>query len=177
MRAHPFIPANTWIQSDDQRVHHKWKRVSIIASSKAELIGHKLRHQVIDLFRDKHDIHVLGRGYLPFDNKADGLKDYRFSIVIENSIELFYITEKLIDAFLTGTVPIYWGSPLAPHLFEARGMFVFSTIQELDKILTRATEAEYEKMLPHVRENLVRAKNFQLIEQFLNKYYLGSLFD
>ena len=175
LTVHPFIPANTFIQPIDQGMHHKTKHVSIIASSKAVLIGHKLRHEVIDLFREKHNIHVMGKGYVPIDNKADGLKDYMFSIVIENSVESFYVTEKLIDTFLTGTVPIYWGSPIATSLFDARGMFVFSTIQELDEILTRATEAEYEKMLPHVRENLARAKNFQVIEQFLDKYYLGSL--
>ena len=177
MRAHPLIPANTWIQSTDQGMHPKTKQVSIVASSKTALIGHQLRHEVINSLGEKHGVHALGRGYRPFDNKADGLRDYRFSIVIENIIEPFFITEKLIDAFLTGTVPIYWGSPIATQLFDARGMFVFSTIQDLDDILTRATEAEYEKMLPYIRENLARAKNFQFIEQFLDRYYLGRLSD
>jgi hypothetical protein len=36
---------------------------------------------------------------------------YRFALVMENQRQPGYITEKLLDAFAAGAVPIYWGAP------------------------------------------------------------------
>ena len=43
-------------------------------------------------------------------NKIQTMSNYRFSIVIENSMD--YVSEKLIDAVIAGTIPVYVG----PHL-------------------------------------------------------------
>ena len=37
---------------------------------------------------------------------------FRFTIAIENSESPGYATERLMDAFLEGTIPIYWGDPV-----------------------------------------------------------------
>ena len=42
-------------------------------------------------------------------SKFDLLKDYKFSLCPENSIYDGYVTEKLLDAYAGGTVPIYSG--------------------------------------------------------------------
>jgi hypothetical protein len=42
---------------------------------------------------------------------VDVLRDYKFTIAFENSEHLGYTTEKLIDAWLADSVPIYWGNP------------------------------------------------------------------
>ena len=36
---------------------------------------------------------------------------YRYALVMENQRQPGYITEKLLDAFAAGAVPIYWGAP------------------------------------------------------------------
>ena len=36
---------------------------------------------------------------------------HKFSIVFENNSYPYYTTEKLMDAFLAGSIPIYWGDP------------------------------------------------------------------
>ena len=38
--------------------------------------------------------------------------EYRFTVAFENSQHDGYTTEKIIDAWLSDTVPIYWGNPL-----------------------------------------------------------------
>ena len=43
------------------------------------------------------------------DNKLQTLRNYNFVIAFENSDYPGYITEKVIDAFKAGTVPLYWG--------------------------------------------------------------------
>lgn len=36
---------------------------------------------------------------------------HKFAITFENSLYKYYCTEKLMDAFLVGSIPIYWGDP------------------------------------------------------------------
>ena len=42
-------------------------------------------------------------------NKILFLKKYKFSIAMENSELDGYISEKIIDSFISGTIPIYYG--------------------------------------------------------------------
>ena len=45
----------------------------------------------------------------PVKNKIHFLSSYKFSISMENSNGDGYISEKIIDAFIAGTIPIYYG--------------------------------------------------------------------
>lgn len=47
----------------------------------------------------------------PINSKYEFQKDYKFSIAFENSSFNGYTTEKILQAFSAGTVPIYWGNP------------------------------------------------------------------
>ena len=42
-------------------------------------------------------------------NKIEFLKSYKFSISMENTEGNGYISEKIVDSFLAGTIPIYYG--------------------------------------------------------------------
>ena len=42
-------------------------------------------------------------------NKIEFLSDYKFSIAMENSNGDGYLTEKIVDSFIAGTIPIYFG--------------------------------------------------------------------
>ena len=44
-----------------------------------------------------------------YQNKVNFLKQYKFSIAMENSFNTGYISEKIITCFLAGTIPIYYG--------------------------------------------------------------------
>ena len=43
------------------------------------------------------------------ENKNAWLKNYKFNLCFENSSQKGYVTEKIIQAFTAGCVPIYWG--------------------------------------------------------------------
>lgn len=47
----------------------------------------------------------------PVPDKYEFQKKYRFSLAMENSKISGYTTEKIIDAWAAGTIPIYWGNP------------------------------------------------------------------
>lgn len=54
------------------------------------------------------------------DDKLAFLKDRRFTIAFENSSASGYTTEKIVDAMLAGSVPIYWGNPRVAEDFDER---------------------------------------------------------
>lgn len=51
-------------------------------------------------------------------DKMEFLSGYKFTIAFENSSHPGYTTEKLFEALVAGTVPIYWGNPLAGRDFN-----------------------------------------------------------
>lgn len=166
-----FYPhCGCWIKPEDQLIHNKTKLLSIIASSKNQTRGHKLRHSVISFARDMNiNIDVYGRGYNPVDYKLTSLKDYAFSVVIENSKIDYYFTEKIIDCFMTGTVPIYWGCPSISKFFNLDGVIVFD---DFDTLLTQLESLSLEKyisMLPAIRENFELAKEYLIAEDWIYK--------
>ena len=89
----------------------KTKLLSVISSNKAFTQGHIDRLRFVEKlkqhFGDKVD--VFGRGENPFDDKWDVVAPYKYHIVIENSSDLYYWTEKLGDCYLAGAFPLYHG--------------------------------------------------------------------
>ena len=114
-----FVPVcGCWIHPTEQQIYSKTKLLSMISSNKDWTDGHKLRKSVINNVKN---IDLYGRGYNEIKSKLTGLKDYMFSIVIENTKKDYYFSEKLIDCFVTGTIPIYWGCPSIGDFFDERG--------------------------------------------------------
>jgi len=156
-----FVPTGgCWIEDEDKGIHKKTKNISIISSDKKQTYGHKLRHEIIKNFSNKIDLY--GNGYNPIDKKIYGLKDYRFSLVVENIKRDYYFTEKLIDCFVTGTIPIYWGCPSIGNFFDIRGILVFDTLKDLSNIINNIDEKTYEDMLKYAHINFEKSKNYIL---------------
>mmetsp|Transcript_69689 Transcript_69689/g.167279 ORF Transcript_69689/g.167279 Transcript_69689/m.167279 type:complete len:834 (-) Transcript_69689:53-2554(-) len=53
-----------------------------------------------------------------FDDAVEKYLAYKFAIVFENRMSENYVTEKIVNAFLAGAIPIYWGSPLVLEIFN-----------------------------------------------------------
>lgn len=54
---------------------------------------------------------ILPRGEDGILKKMEFLRQKKFTLAFENGSYAGYATEKLLEAWLAGTVPIYWGSP------------------------------------------------------------------
>lgn len=130
--------ATWWINMDYDtlstlRPPAKHKALSCIVSAKTAVAGHRGR---LDLARALAAVHpdaidIYGRSLAPLELgaaykggldrdtgfplgrqcKYDGLRDYRYSLCIENGRERNYYTEKIVDAWLSWTMPLYWGCP------------------------------------------------------------------
>jgi hypothetical protein len=44
-------------------------------------------------------------------SKIDIMRRYRYCLAFENQRQPGYVTEKLLDCFVAGSVPLYWGAP------------------------------------------------------------------
>jgi len=75
-------------------------------------------------------------------DKLETLSKYRYSVVIENSLE--FMSEKLIDCILAGTIPVYVGPPT--HTFGIPQHLIFSAepnLESINKALTKAEESNW----------------------------------
>jgi hypothetical protein len=156
------------INTEDHRVYEKTKLLSFIASNKMQTIGHRFRHSIMGVFeQNKIEVANFGRGYNTIDYKLEALKDFAFSLVIENSKIDYYFTEKLIDSFITGTVPIYWGCPSIGDFFNLDGMIIFNDIDDLLNKINTLSLDKYHSMLPAINDNFERAKKYLTSEDWL----------
>lgn len=157
----------------DQVIQNKNKNLSIIASEKDWAPGHKLRHKVIERYKDKID-GIFGRKYNPVPTTSDALLNFRYCLVIENRKQDFYFSEKIIDALLCGTVPIYYGCPSIGKFFNADGIIQFDTIDELETILNNLSPEDYNSRLAAIKENFNTAHCYLHKDKYL-RYELEKI--
>lgn len=106
-------------------------------------------------------------------DKTAFLKNYKFSIAFENSSYPGYCTEKLMQAFAAGNVPIYWGDPTAVEQFNEKA-FINCCGLTLEEAVEKVKEVDnnhelYLKMLsenPLVDSNL-KEKTMEEFQKFL----------
>ena len=67
---------------------------------------------------------------------------YKFMICFENTIEGTYITEKMINPLLAGTIPIYYGTNYCKHVFN-KDAFLY---------LEDESERSYQYLLERIKE-------------------------
>jgi hypothetical protein len=157
-------PLNSWISTPN--IYKKNKLCSIIASRKAATYGQQLRHLIVNRFKNSMDLY--GNGYKPIIKKEEGLIDYCFSFAIENCIVPGYFSEKILDCFLTGTVPIYYGDPSIGDIFDTRGIIFLRN----DFDIKNLTFECYKNMLPYVQENYNRTL---LLNPSFEKYFCSGI--
>ena len=141
----------TFLREEDIKIWDKTKTMSIVASDKTQTPGHKLRHEIINhdgkLYNNFIDVYGrCGKGFGGIENKIDGLKDYQFSIAIENVDEQNWFTEKILDCFLTGTIPVYYGCPnLGQFGFDTEGVVRIESKVGFDQIKDDINSDLYKK--------------------------------
>jgi hypothetical protein len=160
-----FLPiGGCWIDEEDRKIYEKNKLICSFVSSKTWMSGHKLRHDIVKKF---DNIDFFGHNFTYVSKKIDGLRDYRFCIVVENQKIDYLFTEKLIDCFMTGTIPIYYGCPSISNFFDINGIIEFNTIKELDEILSKLDENLYNSLIESVKNNFEIAKKYCLADDLI----------
>ena len=110
-------------------------------------------------------------------NKVELQKKYRFTIAFENEKYTNYCTEKIMDAFISRTIPIYWGDCTIEEKINSKA-FINCDMdkQEVSDIIKRIKNIEENETLlleminqPIFKEeNYVEKKQDELEEFLLN---------
>jgi len=157
-----WIPGSgSWIR--EPKIHSKSKLISILASNKSHLPGHQQRLHMLDQLKDYAPL--FGRGFNEIEYKEEALADYMFSVAIENNDE--YLSEKLLDCFLTGTIPIYYGTPSVGKWFNTDGIIILEDGFDIESL----TKELYNEKIDAVKDNFDRALKMEVVEDYLYQTY------
>jgi hypothetical protein len=165
--------------------HSKEYSTSFLCTKKQlDLPGYRLRYELWDRRnqiltpkkfyssrREPIDIACL----LPTDSK-EHIFYSMFSVAIENSSEPNYFTEKVIDCFLTYTVPLYWGCSNIESYFDKDGIIFFSDIEELIDIINSLSPEEYWNRLNNLHRNYNLALQYTDLNKRLQQVILQNFF-
>jgi len=149
-----------WIK--EPKLYPKSKLISCISSNKCVIPGHFTRLEWVNKIKDRVDLY--GRGFSAISNKEEGLCDYMFSVAIENAVYETYFTEKILDCFATGTIPVYLGTPDIGNYFNTDGIITL-----VDDFVV--SEEIYYDRIDAIKDNLERVKRFEVLEDFIFTTY------
>ena len=139
---------------------------SMVLSDKKYLKGHKIRHEI---FKSYSGIDYYGRGTNnPIEYKETSLKDYYFSIAMENATYSNMFTEKLTDCFMTGTIPIYYGIPNIGEFFNLDGIILMDENLDINDLNVSLYKSKEKAVL----ENYKKAKKLLHAEDFIFKQFI-----
>lgn len=172
-----FLPhAGTWLRDEDLGIHKKIKLCSMIFSDKEWNASHRQRKRVFDMINGlDFACDFFGSGAnKPIEFKSEGLQDYMFSIAMENEAPPYlfspktdYFSEKIIDCFLSGTIPIYYGNPRITEYFNPDGLIVFTDPDQLPDILKTISPELYSSKQSAIAENFEIAEKYMTPEDLI----------
>jgi len=159
------------------KIFDKTKLCSMVSSNKQMCYLHLVRLQIMDYLKDNNKIDKFfggggpgDAGWLPIFRT---LKDYMFSIVIENFVDDLYFTEKILNCFATGVIPIYLGAKNIHTVFNKDGIMQFDSLEKLNEILNKISPEEYYSRINAVKENYEKCLQFKSIEDYIYLNYLS----
>lgn len=158
---------------NENQFQNKTKDVSIVSSDKIMCELHHFRLMLAKEIKKNNLCDTFGT----FDGGPKvkifrSLEQYRYSIVVENFIDEYYFTEKILNCFASMTVPIYCGATKIEKFFNPDGIIRFDP-NDLTAIqnLKACTEKDYEYRLPAIIDNYNRVQKYLSIEDFMYERY------
>lgn len=109
--------------------------------------------------------HLNNIGYT-VENKMAFIDQYRFTIAFENASSKGYTTEKIIEPFLVGSIPIYWGNPLVGLDFNTDSFVNVHDFNSFEEAIERVLEIDRDEVLYEKYRNEPMFKNNVLPDSF-----------
>lgn len=157
----------TWITNPG--IRNKSKICSFICSGKDQCPGHAIRNKTaIELENGNYQVDIYGKFVgRPIEAKEHALDDYMFSITFENAKYNDYYTEKLMDCFATGTIPVYYGMEGIGRFFNTDGIVIINHETNLDDLMVSLTPELYESKMDAIKDNFERCMNTKLADDMI----------
>ncbi|WP_421914831.1 glycosyltransferase family 10 domain-containing protein [Mesorhizobium sp.] len=116
----PYLPGPKWwrnaqrgslpAKTESAPVAH-FQSAAIDLSGRVAFASELARHIGIDSYGRHNPTRTIEGPDLGKQTKIETIARYRFCLALENSISPDYVTEKIYDPLLAGTVPVYLGAP------------------------------------------------------------------
>lgn len=173
-KARLVLPVVAWVQEEKNKGFGSLFGVSSLFGNKSlyNMPGYANR---FELWRRRNEIIIPKYFYLSDWYKIDG-EDYDNGLVLYNSkdpmfnfqyhiaIENVYMrncfSEKIIDCFITKTVPIHIGTPNIGDFFDPKGIFVCRDVNDVIDVCNSLSPTTYNSLKEHVEENYISAKKY-----------------
>jgi hypothetical protein len=178
-----FIPAGgVWYgikkfggSYNEKAYENKENNISIVSSNKKYCELHRIRIEVAKYLERNNLADTFGN--FNGGNKikiSDSLEKYRYSIVIENTIDAYCFTEKILNCFASMTVPIYLGATKINEYFNIDGIITIDKNDlkyNIEKIIKSCTEVDYESRIEAIIENYTKVLEYSCQEDYMLKKY------
>ncbi|UDL92566.1 glycosyltransferase family 10 fucosyltransferase [Mesorhizobium sp. PAMC28654] len=116
----PYLPDSKWweaaqggsrpAKTESVPVAH-FQSAAIDRSGRIAFAAELARHIGIDSYGRHNPTRTIKGPDLGRQTKVETIARYRFCLALENSISPDYVTEKIYDPLIAGTVPVYLGAP------------------------------------------------------------------
>ena len=110
----------------------------------------------------------------PVKNKTKFLTSYKFSIAMENTEGQGYISEKILDSLIAGTIPIYYGGYMIDEFINPKTFILIKNEKDMKKKIDYIKKIDndeklYKSILKEkifIDDNLVKNNNKEKIKFF-----------
>lgn len=156
----------------------KNKIASILSSDKKMCPLHIFRYNLACQCKKDHLCDTFGT----FDggdkvNIDKTLRDYYFSICVENCQTPYLFTERLICAFANQCIPIYLGATEIDKFFNPDGIIKITTETDIKEVLKLCTPEEYKRRIPAVLDNYERSKQYINPWDYIYEKYVRDIIE
>jgi hypothetical protein len=181
--AYKYLYGTTFILPTDYQtidIDAKQFLLTNLTSDKLMAYGHEFRHTVY--YKQEFINTIPTRFYISNDSKKlpiiqenprlgaarhlkiDLFKDAQFSLIIENSRQDNYFTEKLCDCLITKTIPVYYGCPNISEFFDTTGWILLED-ESFENFISKI-----EVLTPNYYRNYLETieKNFETVKQYID---------
>ncbi|MGA7879107.1 MAG: glycosyltransferase family 10 [Desulfoferrobacter sp.] len=139
-------------------------------SKRLQVLWELMRYIRVDSYGSVFQTHKLkeDRGYT---TKQGIISQYKFTIAFENSIGVDYVTEKLYQPLIAGSIPVYLGAPNVDEYSPGDNAYLnisdFKSVRELAEFMKSADlDAFHEWRNRPIREKFIRYSELTEKEPF-----------
>lgn len=115
----------------------------------------------------------------PIEDKISFQSKYKFSMAFENSKANGYCTEKIVDAYCAGTIPIYYGDNTIDTVFNPKSFIWIKDISDIDEVIELIKKIDNDDKIysSYLNANILNDKNYIEKEQKKLKQFIYNIFD
>ena len=170
------------IRKNNLKNVNRTKFCAAVISDVSEVFSNNFRLKFIEEL-NKYKKVDMGGGYKnnvggKVKNKIEFLSSYKFSIAMENTNGDGYVSEKIIDSFLSGTIPIYYGNYNVDEYINPKSYILIKGEEDMKKKIDYIIEIDNneEKYLSILKEKVIEDKYLSEKVKTQLKQFLVNIF-